>query len=324
MGIRREVGIVAEQVAGPSQSDVGQRVSIRIQLGQGEGFQDLLGLLESPTSIRKKDGTVQNFDPHSIAAWRIVQPVSSKAGTGKPTSLRIAELESAAEKSWPALSTFERGGWRYRISEGFTFRANSILPIGRPPLGEPQLELSAELEYAVEAFREKGITPAIHVPLPTYLELDNALADAGWSVAVEAHLMIADRVDVPTPPLPDEFTFHCEGSLSDSWLEIQGNSPGVRIMAGYPAHYLSISQGAENIAAARIAVADGWAIISRIFIKEEFRGQGLSRALLGQAAHVSGAEKIALQVDITNSRAISLYSSSGFRVHHNYRFRVTT
>jgi GNAT superfamily N-acetyltransferase len=305
-----------------SPSQIGARHSIRIRLPDGSGFRDLLGTLESQNSIRKKDGTLEEFDPAAVAAWREVRPASRRAGTGKPTSLRIAELESVVEQTWPATQTFMRGGWRYRISQGFTFRANSILPTGKAALGQPLLPLAEELNFAIQEFQSRGVPTAIHVPLPTYADLDAALETAGWKIAVEAHLMIADSGEVPLLSLPVGFSFEVTQELTDEWLSVQGNSPGARIMESYPAHYLLIRKSERLVAAARIANAEDWAVISRIFIAEEFRGQGLSRPLLGECVRISGSKKVALQVDISNSRAVNLYSTSGFRVHHNYRFRV--
>lgn len=41
---------------------IGQRVSVRLHDGDG-GYRDLLGELESPDSIRKKNGEIAFFDP---------------------------------------------------------------------------------------------------------------------------------------------------------------------------------------------------------------------------------------------------------------------
>ncbi|MBJ7286162.1 MAG: hypothetical protein RJB29_42 [Actinomycetota bacterium] len=55
----------------PSAAQVGVRVSIRLHDPSG-GFRDILGILESENTVRKKDGTVVTFDPAKIAVWKIV------------------------------------------------------------------------------------------------------------------------------------------------------------------------------------------------------------------------------------------------------------
>jgi hypothetical protein len=46
-------------------------VSIRLFDDEG-GFRDLLGRLETPTHVRKKDGTLREFDPLKIFLWKVV------------------------------------------------------------------------------------------------------------------------------------------------------------------------------------------------------------------------------------------------------------
>ena len=55
----------------PPAEMVGKRISIRLFLDEG-GFRDLLGILEQPTAVRKKDGTLVEFDPGHIFVWREV------------------------------------------------------------------------------------------------------------------------------------------------------------------------------------------------------------------------------------------------------------
>jgi len=55
----------------PSAAQVGVRVSIRLHDPSG-GFRDILGILESENTVRKKDGIVVTFDPAKIAVWKIV------------------------------------------------------------------------------------------------------------------------------------------------------------------------------------------------------------------------------------------------------------
>jgi hypothetical protein len=55
----------------PENSDIGMKVSIRLFEPEG-GFRDLLGILESATTVRKKSGELVEFDPVRIALWKIV------------------------------------------------------------------------------------------------------------------------------------------------------------------------------------------------------------------------------------------------------------
>ncbi|MEY4314287.1 MAG: hypothetical protein EBU16_00045 [Actinobacteria bacterium] len=55
----------------PSAAQIGERVSIRLHDPSG-GYRDVLGVLESENTVRKKDGTVVTFDPTKIALWKVV------------------------------------------------------------------------------------------------------------------------------------------------------------------------------------------------------------------------------------------------------------
>ena len=307
----------------PLAQDVGKKVSIRLH--EDGGFRDLLGILQSPSQVLKKDGTTADFDPNLIAAWRIVETTEYPAGKGQPLSLRILELERIAEKTWPANTTEIRGGWRYRISDGFTFRGNSILPVGAPPYGEPELPIADELAYAIQRYGEAGVTPAIHIPIPLFEKLDEVFEEAGWEMRIEAHLMIADSPVIPRTALPDGATLEVLDQPSEEWLTVQGKAVGYEVMLNYPAQYFGVRVDGSLVSVMRVSEADGWAILSRLFVAENYRGRGLSKAIISAALDRltdASITKIALQVDVANATAIALYSALGFRVHHNYRFRV--
>lgn len=55
----------------PSAAHIGQRVSIHLHDPDG-GFRDILGVLESENTVRKKDGSLVSFDLAKIAVWKIV------------------------------------------------------------------------------------------------------------------------------------------------------------------------------------------------------------------------------------------------------------
>ena len=55
----------------PSAAQIGELVSIRLHDPQG-GYRDLLGILVSENTVKKKDGTLITFDPSKIAVWKVV------------------------------------------------------------------------------------------------------------------------------------------------------------------------------------------------------------------------------------------------------------
>jgi ribosomal protein S18 acetylase RimI-like enzyme len=96
-------------------------------------------------------------------------------------------------------------------------------------------------------------------------------------------------------------------------------------MRAYPATYLAITFENKIIATVRLATDGNWAIVTRLFVKEEFRGKGLSKALMEKVSSVAsnqGATKISLQVESTNQVALSLYESLGYKIHHSFIYRA--
>ncbi len=310
-----------QKLKAPGMEDVGSRVSIRLRDPE-YGLRDVLGVLETPNTVRRKNGDLWKFTYSDIVAWRIVPKVISRAGTGAPFSLRITELEEVAERTWPAAQLVDLHGWRLRISDGFTFRANSIRPTARAPYGLIDCDLDTLLETSILKYRERALTPAFHLALPTYQKLAEVLEERGWHCPVEAHVMVADRDAITLPAIPTDFAVEILEEPTLEWLSVQGEIRGREVMAGYPSKYFAIRGQDSNewIAVGRISEADGWAFLTRLFVRPEFRGFGVSKVLVAAMIQDCAVDKIALQVDITNSVAIGLYKSLNFRVHHNYRY----
>ena len=305
----------------PGVQNVGSRVSLRLHEAQG-GYRDLLGTLQSLDSVQKRDGSLERFDPSQIAVWKVVLPKFWPAGTGAPIGYRIAELEAASEDSWIADEVSDQGSWRYRISSGFTFRANSVRPYGAPGFGEPAGELTTAIADVVRRYSQHHLIPAFHISLPTYRALDEVLAEAGWTVAVDAQVMVADSAPIQASCQVNIGQVQYFDFPAPDWLAVQGEVRGANIMGRFPAHYVAIKVDDQLVAAGRAAVTNGWTILTRLFVRPEFRGRGLSKAVIGELLQRSGAAKVMLQVDIKNEVAIKLYESIGLRQHHNYRYRT--
>lgn len=307
----------------PGASQIGARLTIALRDSQGN-TQELLGVLEEQQTIRKHDGSLENFDPNSITHWRVVTEINAKAGFGAPLSMRIRELESAFTTTYPSDKTDECGMWLLRASTDNALHRSSVLPTGARPFGEPGMEIDEAIHKVDGFYRRNSLPPTITVPIPAYTKLDEYLETDGWIVAGEINFMVIDTNDLPPSVKHETFTEKTSTEPTTEWLAINGQQFTSEVLQ-YPANYLSIFIEDQLVASGRIAFTDNWGVITHTFVTHEYRRRGIGRLImqaLADTAREQGCSRLTLQVDSNNSPALSLCESLGFRLHHRDRCRV--
>ena len=297
---------------------IGKRVTIRLHEPTG-GYRDIVGILKSERELITSKSKTITFSPDEIAIWREIKPLPDLAGKGAPLSQRIIELEKLSDLTWPAQEIVEYGKWRLRISDGFSMRANSVLPIGEPPI-----DLASAVDEITNIYRENKLKPTFSIPLPIFDELDRYLEQNGWNIKIDANFLIRDIGAIEASSDP-QFSIEILDYPSREWLEINSDQPLEKIMRRYPARYGAIKIGEQVIAVGRIATLGGWSIVTRLFVNPSFRGKGVAKILMNNllsAAVSDGATKVSLQVDNENGAALALYQSMGFTVHHKFVYRI--
>lgn len=306
---------------GPGAELIGKRITIRLRRPEG-GYRDLMGILETLTCVRKADGSLGYFTQDEVALWREITPAPERVGHGAPLSHRIHEIEMAAHATWPALVQKELGGWLLRASGKFTMRANSVLPMGDPPFGNPGLALDEAIAQVIAFYDEHNITPVFHIPLPTYAQLDSYLESQGWITKVAVDVMVADITHTFIAMTGD---WEVHDVPTDEWLSVQNDFGMVEMMKRCPSLYAGLRIDGKLIAVGRSAQYENWSSFSRFYVVDEFRRRGFGLQLvhyLLQEASRQGATKAMLQVDSKNEIAINLYKNARFRRHHSYVYRV--
>lgn len=304
---------------------IGRRLTLRFHDAAG-GYRDLVGVLESMTTIRKRNGEVIAFNPDDLAIVHPIEDVIPRAGKGAPLSLRVAELEELSTRTWPPHQIKNLGSWTCRISNGKTFRANSVLVTGAPPFGESGLNLELAITAVDEMYRQAHLPTVFQICLPLYQEFNDYLIAQGWSEKVGAAFLIKDlemSADVENLALSSSVEIVNTDQPSDAFLALHDDHSLRSIMMAHPARYLALTHNGEIIATARVAISETWAIVTRLIVADTFRKRGLARLLMlacMNSAIENGAMKMALQVDQSNQDAQALYEKFGFRVHHTYRF----
>ena len=288
-----------------SESDIGKRVTIRLH--DAPGYRDIVGHLLSPTSLKNRHGEIVQFDPAHIYIWREIVDVPRTATSGAPLSIRIYDLERSANKTWPAKEELIVGNWIFRADVGVTRRANSALILGS----------DNHTDQMIAWYQGRGLTPTVSLVPGINQELDADLEYRGFKKLLDLEVLVKDPVEAKV-----DFDYEISNEPSAEWLAIHGDEPIKNLLTKSNAKHLTIKERDKVIAIGRIAFADDWAVLSRIWVTEEERGKSYGRKMLQALEAQSAGAKLALQVRMENSEAYELYKSAGYLNHHSCRFRA--
>ena len=300
---------------------IGKRLTIRLHEASG-GYRDIVGILESPSTLRHKDGREITFSQNEIAIYREIIQVPQMAGKGAPLSIRIIELEKLLNSTWSATEQIMHGEWLFRASGKYTMRANSVLPQGAPPYGEPEKNIDEAIQDVITFYAHRDLEPIFHLPLPLYEELFTYLLAHGWREKLRAQVQVAD---IGISEIKSDSILEISNSCNPEWLSVQGDEQLLNLMEKTPARYYILKRDNNPVAVLRAGIQDDWAVISRLFVKPEYRGLKFSQELMLSVfndLYSSGIAKVALQVDISNGPAMALYKGLGFRKHHEYSYVI--
>ena len=288
-----------------SDSDIGKRVTIRLH--DEPGFRDIVGHLLSQTSLKNRHGQIVNFDPKKIHLWREIVEVPRTATSGAPFSMRVYDLERTANRTWVAKEEFEIGNWIFRADVGITRRANSALILGN----------DNHIDQLISWYQARNLQPTVSL-VPTLNEkLDEVLEKSGFEKLLDLEVMVKDPINTQTT-----FDYEVYETPSKEWLAIHKDEQILPLLNRTSSKYIQITNDQELIAIGRIAFAGDWAVISRIWVTPNRRGQGFSRKMLQALENESNGAKLALQVRQENIEAYELYKSAGYLNHHSCRFRA--
>ncbi|NLU72102.1 GNAT family N-acetyltransferase [Streptomyces sp. HNM0575] len=353
-------------------SDVGKRVSVRSLTGAGgrhATFTDTVGVLTSWNDgvlhITRRGGQRVPVEESALVAGKVV-PDAPARRRGLP-SASVRELVEVAARGWPAVETERLGGWTLRASadeteggdrgggggagrrvaesptarEGFTARANSVLPLEDP--GLPRGEALARVRRWYEA---RGLVPRVQVTTGGERGdelLAAELEELGWTgeryavLRVAALAPLADRepdgrVRLSRSPGEDWFSLYRRaGEMPHTARKVLTGGASVwfatvpaAAAAGRTADPAREDAPGGAAAIGRCVVDGRWAGFAAIEVAPGQRRQGLATAVMGElarAALAEGASAAYLQVERDNGAARVLYDGMGFADHHAYHYR---
>jgi GNAT superfamily N-acetyltransferase len=251
----------------------------------------------------------------------------------------ITELERMAAAHWRGTEEERLGDWLLRAAEGFTGRANSALP-----LGDPGLPLDSAVAAVTEWYRARDLPPMIALPIPAdstgradshVQALDDQLCRRGWPVRSSLAFVMVGALPLgrPSAALPAGRAVQVSREPADDWVARyhylgQDHLPPIArkvLTSAADQSFVSIREGGEVLAIARLSVAGGWAGLTAVEVHPGYRRQGLGTAITAAACEQAvqrGVSRAFLQVEVDNEPAQALYRRLGFRYSHRYHYRV--
>ncbi|MET7756170.1 GNAT family N-acetyltransferase [Streptomyces sp. NPDC005389] len=310
-------------------ADVGKRVSVRYvtdSAAAGEKFTDAVGVLTSWDNsvllITRKSGECVRIAESTLVAGKIVPAAPARR---RGPSATFPELARATARAWRPVESEMLGEWTLRASDGFTRRANSVLP-----LGDPGLPVADALTHVRAWYEARGL-PA-YVQTATGAEgtqelLCAALDRHGWRREVSAEVRIAALAPIGDLDA-DVSAVRLSRTVDESWLRRYQRfgepGPAVRsvLTSGPSVWFASVAGTGEVPAAIGRCVVDGrWAGFMAVEVDPGQRRRGLATSVmtaLARQALDEGASAAWLQVEADNDGARTMYDGMGFTPHHHY------
>ncbi|MFG2521609.1 GNAT family N-acetyltransferase [Streptomyces sp. NPDC048527] len=309
-------------------ADVGKRVSVRRLAAEGSPgakFTDTVGVLTSWNAgvlhITRRDGEQVQIPESSLVAGKVVPPAPARR---RGPAASYEELARAAARAWQPVESERLGGWELRAADGFTRRANSVLP-----LGDPGLPLDEALARVGDWYERRGLTPYIQTATGaegTQELLCAELDVRGWVREVSAEMWIGPLAPVADGVDPGD-RVELTREPGEAWLgryQRKGASEvALKVLTAGPSVWFATvpGEGEEPDAIGRCVVDGRWAGFAAVEVAPSRRRQGLASAVmtaLARRALEEGASAAWLQVEADNEGARALYGRLGFAAHHAY------
>jgi N-acetylglutamate synthase len=238
---------------------------------------------------------------------------------------QIRALEERSFNAWPALQTVLFGGWIFRLSDGFTKRANSVNALA------PSAAFSEVRDAAESLYARHGL-PAIFRLAPLAPPAADRALDAAGYEAFDPSIVLLAQPSNGGALAEVEIDHRPSAPWLDGFAAANGVGAAKRAIhdrmvssIALPAAFATLREKGEAIGFGLAVCERGAVGLFDIVITPSKRGRGkgrtLTRALL-QWGRRRGAECAYLQVREENEAARRLYAGLGFGEAYRYHYRV--
>jgi len=275
---------------------------------------------------------------------------SSGIAHGSAVTYRSAlarRVEEASLNAWPATSQLVVDGWLIRLAQGFTKRANSVIP-----LYPGQRDLADKVRFCENLYARERLKTVFRITsIDDHDELDAFLASRGYrhqdpTVVMQARLprkIPSPDLDGGAPTAAREFP---PGTGNDralqmqplqTWLEtyarLTGLPPAARPLhrailrsIPLPCCHAALGEPGDPLACGLAVLEQDLVGLFDVVTRADSRRAGHGRKLVAGLldwGERQGARTAYLQMTADNAPAAALYHNLGFQPLYRYWYRIS-
>ncbi|MHA1953667.1 MAG: GNAT family N-acetyltransferase [Candidatus Heimdallarchaeaceae archaeon] len=245
----------------------------------------------------------------------------------------IKILQEISILTWPPKMILYLNGWKIRISEGGTRRANSVSPLEYS--GD---NLKKDIS-TVENYYRTNELPSIFQLHDTFepANLQEELLSHGYEIKDETIVMVANIDGINLQSLNNKYEFHRLENEFDMWpydpneitdaIQIQIDERR-EIFSRITKSNLSFFTAEDNKKTVSVGVAvlqDNYMAIYGMFTHLDYRRKGIAQTILAKMVEWGDenlVDNVFLQVESENTSARNLYKKVGFKEKYRYRYLI--
>jgi ribosomal protein S18 acetylase RimI-like enzyme len=238
------------------------------------------------------------------------------------------EIEERSLNAWPALRRIFLDGWIVGLSEGYTWRANSVNTIY-----DGIWDLADKIPLCEETYASHALPTVFKVtPIAVDKGLDALLEVRGYEKQATTQVQILTlnvASDLPESDVEILEDINPEWLADYSRLKQMTASECESVQTildriGLPRRFVSIVENGQRVASGIAVIESGWAGMFGIVTDPAMRRRGYGRRLtqaLADSGQRAGARTAYLQVEADNQAAHSVYALLGFQDVYCYWYR---
>ena len=218
-------------------------------------------------------------------------------------------------------------GWLLRFAEGYSKRANSV-----NMLYPSTIDLEKKIDECERRYVAAHLASVFKIIKGEHTQIDSILERRGYEIATPTDLEILPLEKTNFTERDCLWFDEPDKDWLDFWTTFEKYNQYVKKTAirviqkiQNKALYVELIKDGKCVGCASSVMENGYAIIGNVVVDEKHRGKGYGRILCESLLSLlkkKGIHTAYLQVVQTNTPAVKLYASLGFKKIYSYWYRV--